>query len=338
MTFNDSKWQRTNSFDTNVVILDGMTGTGKTMVMKILDTFKLVTPPKFNYQLEQLLIGIELGEIEKDFGIQVVQLLLDQIEYDLAIGREINIRPKDLSSIFSSSKRTSYIKNILKEDGRSVENRIKISKQDLLLVTHQLIDAVKIVNSIPGKKLNHILCVRHPYYLLNHWASYIPMHGDSPTDFTLTDGIRPWFIQKSQSLYMQSNVKERAMLSIIELSNKSLDYIERPNENLLIIDFEKFVLGPFTYLDSLSKELNSWDTNRLRRVMREQKLPRDHINDTINRSIYKRYASSTLSMNRSHEEDYCIMREHSKLDVAEEIFADFESVAKRYEDRFGIWF
>jgi len=338
MILSDAQWNRSNSFETNVILLDGLTGTGKTMVMKILDTYQSVTPPKFNYQLEQILIGIDVGEIRRDFGIQLLQLLLDQVQYDWAIGREINLRPKDLSSVLTSKKRIAYLKNLMKTDGNLVENRVKLEKQDLLLVTHQLIDAAVTVDHVPGKRLTHILCVRHPYFLLNHWVSYIPMHGNSSTDFTLVDGIKPWFIKENRDLYLQANTKERAMISIIELINKSLDYMDESRTNLIVLDFENFVLNPMAYLDRLSESVSLRESRGLGKVMRQQKLPRIHINDTLTRSIYKRYAADTLTTKNHHEQDYEIMRERSKEGVSTELFSEFENVAKRYENRFGVWF
>ena len=338
MILNDSSWKRLNTFDTNVVLLDGLTGTGKTMIMRILDTYSSVTPPKFNYQLEQILIGINIGEIGKDFGMQLLQLLLDQIQYDLAIGREINLRPRDLSSVLSSTKRFVYLSNLLKSDGSSVKERILKKNQDLLLVTHQLLDAATTINCIPGKTLTHILCVRHPYFLVAHWESYIPMQGKSPTDFQLINGITPWFIKEFKDVYASLNTKERAMCSIIEATNKSLDFIEQGTSNLLVFDFEKFVLNPNRYLELLSEALPSPDNRRLKKVLRAEKLPRSHISDSVVRAIYKRYGSETLSTKHQHNEDYKIMRERSKLDVDLGIYNAFEVMAKRYESMFGLWF
>lgn len=334
----ESNWAREATFNSNVVLLDGLTGTGKTMIMKLLDTYDSVTPPKFNYQFEQILIGIDIEGINKDLGLQIIQLLLDQMKYDLAIGREINLRPRDLSSMLSSQKRFAYLFNMLRNDGNSVKNRIQTENQDLLIVTHQILDAAKVISSISGKSLTHILCVRHPYFLVSHWESYIPMHGNSPTDFTLVNGTVPWFIKEFKNLYVDSNTKERAMISIIELLNKSLDYIEQDPADLVVIDFENFVLHPFVYLERLSSILSDTNQNRLSKVLREQKLPRKHINDTIVRSIYQRYASDQLTTKYQHEEDYIIMRDRTKENVSSEIHYMFECLARRYESKFGLWF
>ena len=102
---NTRDWSRQASFPGQIVLLDGLTGTGKTMLMRLIDSYKNVSPPRFDYQLEQICIGISENRIEISAGIQLLQLLIDQRQYDAKLSREVNFRPDDLSSIFKVYKR-----------------------------------------------------------------------------------------------------------------------------------------------------------------------------------------------------------------------------------------
>ena len=338
MTENPQNWLRDNSFISNVVLLDGLTGTGKTLIMKTLDLVDNLMPAKFNYQLEQVLIGIKLGEINENFGVQVAQLILDQMQYDMSIGRELNLRPRDLSSIWASSKRARYLSNMLLPDGNEATKRIEKSRSSLLITTHQLIDSVIPLRKIPHKNLKHILCMRHPYYLLDHWVSYLPMHGKSASDFTLVNGEVPWFISHNSRMYLESTTFDRAMIAISELTNNSLRYLESDPINVTVIDFEKFVLDPISYINTLNENIGFIDTIIAQKSLKKQKVPREHINDSLRKRIYLRYGAGNLSTNLTHKEDYSKLQYRISSSAKSEVLDIFEESARLYEAKFGLWF
>ena len=195
----EQNWRRTQNFPGKVLVLDGMTGTGKTLVMNVIDTLSDIAPPKFSYILEHICIANADELLKAGIGTQMLQIHLDQLQYDGKISREVNFRPGDLSSILKSKKKFKYISRLFARDGELASARVEIENEALFLVVHQLFDTLGLLTSLPGKSITQITCVRHPYYLIDHWASYVSMHGASARDFTLTKGHNgdlPWFIRK----------------------------------------------------------------------------------------------------------------------------------------------
>ena len=88
------------SYPGKIVLLDGISGTGKTLLNGLADLYKKNYLPRFNYALEQLCISNYLGFSERNITKIMLKLQIDQLRYDQEIGREINLRPKDLSSVY----------------------------------------------------------------------------------------------------------------------------------------------------------------------------------------------------------------------------------------------
>ena len=130
----ERSWSRGSSFQGDLVLLDGISGTGKTMLMRLIDSFADVIPPKFNYQFEHICIAIAEMQISESAGLEILQIILDQSQYDASISREINLRPGDLSSILKSPKRFEYIKRAFQPDGQAAGERVESKREKIFLV------------------------------------------------------------------------------------------------------------------------------------------------------------------------------------------------------------
>ena len=332
-------WFRPNSFESELVVLDGMTGTGKTMLMKIIDSFEEVSPPRFDYQLEQLCIATTSGMIEKYAGIQLIQLLIDQIVYDTRISRELNFRLGDLSSVFRSSKSWKYFMRLFQsQDNLQISSNFPVREKNFIVV-HQLLDNTNILKKLPKKTIKRIVTVRHPYYLFDHWASYVNKHGFSTSDFTVTikgNYLHPWFVSDYPEKFDGHSEYDKAAVAIGELIRKQVKFLNQ-NIDVVVIDFEKFVLNPWGFLSSLQNLIGS-ATGDIKHKMKSQKLPRKHINDTSRNSVYLRYGSNLLSTQSSHQEDYSKIRSRIAESTSTWHFEFLEEAVKLHEEKFGLWF
>ena len=329
------EWYRPNTSNGKVILLDGLTGAGKTMLMRLIDCYPEIAAPRFDYQLEQLCIALAADKIERDAGTQLLQLLMDQRQYDSKIAREVNFRPRDLSSVFKSAKKYQYLARLFKSDQFAKPE----DDDKSFFVVHQLLSATKCFSFMPGREFVKILAVRHPFYLFDHWVSYVGLHGNDPKDFTVTVGkpyTTPWFIKENRKVYLDSSVEDRAAIAIAELSKQQEKYIGA-DKTLLVVDFEKFVLEPKVYLSNLERKI-SVSSLSLRAVMKKEHLPRVHINDSKQLRIYRRYNSHYLTDKLNHKEDYIYLRKRISESVSSRAFRMLQTAASSYEDRFGLWF
>ena len=218
-------FKRNNHVSPTLLLLDGISGTGKTMVMKVLDCLEKTHLPTFNYGLEQLLVTKHYGKITSDAFDTILSLQLDQLIYDLSISREINLRFRDLSSIFKSPKRFHYLRNLAMSDFDV--DITKLSYDTLVIVVHQLLSTSSILNDSYRGILKRILCVRHPYYLFEHWLSYVENFGNNPREFTISHGQfgTPWFMKNQSKALSKLSPDEKAIEFLSILAHQQEKFI-----------------------------------------------------------------------------------------------------------------
>jgi len=323
----------------NILLIDGLTGTGKTMIMRIVSGLENTYFPKFDYTLEHICVLHFMGQIDLDTAIALIRLRIDQTRYDQELSREVNFRIKDLSSVLRSPNRHHYLLNLFKSDLEL--SKLENEPKTLSLITHQLLDSSKILDFAYPDKIYRILCVRHPLYLYNHWNSYIALHTKSVRDFTLWFGnesmLVPWFISHDKSSYYSSDNNSKSALAIATLVNQTMDFTSWNREKTIVIDFENFVLEPEPYITRIVN-LFPGSSSKILKLLKKENVPRIHINKSITNKIYTKYHSNKLKTNETHENHY------NKL--KDEIFSSINSEAKellkvsieRYENTFGLWF
>lgn len=334
------------TFPGKIILLDGISGTGKTMIHRILDSYECNHPPKFSYAIEQVSISHYYNKLEKDAAISMLRLQTDQIKYDLQISREINLRKNDLSSILKSVKKFSYLKRLLSNDGEFAVTNMEKESRNIVIVTHQLLNATQIFEEAFGNKFINIHAIRHPFYLFNHWSTYIELLGASARDLTVWKNSMgttiPWFFKDTELFkeYKTLSNGDKTIVCIIELIYNALDHHTKSinNLNYLCIEFEKFVLNPNKIIDKIDSILESNSKNLINRIFKEEKIPRVHINSGKSLPIYKRYGSNLYKSNTSHKEDYLTKLDFIESQTSKKYFDKFKDCVTQYENIFELWF
>jgi hypothetical protein len=335
------KISRKETYPGGLVLIDGMTGTGKTIFTKLFDLSDDMNFTKFNYNLEQICVLAGLNMMNKDAAISQIKLITDLDRFNFSISREINLRFLDLSSIWKSRKRIKYIYQLF--SSKEPEQVLLKHPKDLVYIVHQLLDYSNLLEEAYPNKIRNILCMRHPIYLFNHWNSYVDNHGVNPRDLTILKDFKnkdmPWFISRFEKEFSKSDSHNKAAIAITELTLRSLDFIKRKKgeSNFIIIDFEKFVLNPDKYVLQI-KEVFDIKAHKIKKCLEKENVPRIHINSSAQKKIYKRYFSDNLKTELSHKEDYVFLKNQIKSQVNEKIWAEFEKSIQEYEKEFGLWF
>ncbi len=265
-----------------VVVVDGLSGNGKTALSPILQGFERVENVQVKYIIEFLCCYSYLEEMSSTATESALRLLLDQFAYDNSISREVNFRPSDLTSVLKSSLRAKYFERLFMEDGAPALQRIEKEKPILHLMGHQLFAVSKPLFSVLNEKLTFLEIVRHPLTLLSQWFSYIERYGNDALDFTVwlqhDRQNAPWFVKGHEARYLLLNRMDKVILSLKCLgalrqsTYNSLEVDEK--KRLLVIPFERFVKEPKPYLGRISDLLGAMPSERMDRILEEQKIPR----------------------------------------------------------------
>lgn len=342
MNLQKTIFSRSISYPGKIYIVDGLTGTGKTLLTRLLSEAINAEIPRFNYTFEQVCILNKFGCLDSNSSSSILKLMIDQQKYDLAISREVNFRIGDLSSALKSSKRFDYILRLFSKDGADVQDRLQNNQKQLILVTHQLLDSTEIVHKTFRQDFYQIICTRHPIYLYDHWLTYIDLFGKSARDLTLWKKYRnseiPWFIN-SKELWFYGNLEEKSVIAICDLTNRLLQLISsmKKEQNILVIEFEKMVTGQVNLKETL-KAIGISVGSNYRAILKSERVPRSHINSGKKRKIYLRYGSQNLSNILDHKTDYFTRKNQIIGTLGKEYRQIFLEVIEKYESKFSLWF
>jgi len=325
-----------------VVFLDGLTGTGKTMLAPILSTFCRVEVQRLEHIYEHICALRYLDRIEEDAAIEMVQIYLDLACYNTMIGRESNFRWKDLSGVLSNPGGWRYVWRLFQPDGEPVIERINQSQPIVQIVSHQVLGISETLFSALGERLTVIEAVRHPLHLLQHWYSYIDRHGTDPRDFTVWishNGVNlPWFAAGWEERYLACNKMDRVIFTIDRLTHLAdqayKDLTITDARRVLLIPFERFVVEPSVYLKQIADLLNTTTTKSTHRALTKQKVPRSLSTDGLDLQIYRRYDWRPPDKGNTEASELRHRWEYAASEASEEGLDVLQKMCSAYEVRY----
>lgn len=338
------EFTRSAGLTENLLVLDGLTGTGKTMIASLLESYDRVEVGRFIYDIEFISISGGLGQQSHEATKAILGLIIDSKLYDNMISREVNFRPSDLSSVFKSRRVMDYLKRLFRPDGDAVENRLKSENPIMMINTHQLLGMMDALFDQFEHRIKVVEMQRHPLYMLEHWMSYMDMHGNSARDFTIWlkdhDGKPvPWFAHDWKDEYWSLSKFDRVVLSIDSLTRaRDRQYASQSSETLMCIPFEDFTLNTHDYVDRIANWLGTTVTSTTARACKSQNLPRQNINAGMNRKIYQRYGYRNTESLESHEDNYQSRLDYARSHQTERSTPVLERLINSYEAQHGLWF
>lgn len=336
-------FKRNLNLNQQIVVLDGLTGSGKTMLGPLISSFNRIQTGRFEYIFEYLSIAHYFNKIEDDAMNTIFKLQADIKLYDGMISREVNLRPSDLSSIFKGGKTIKYLKQLFKKDGAAVVPRLEKERPILFLIMHQSLSCIQGMFDTFKEKLFVIEIIRHPIYLLDQWDSYIKNYGTNPRDFSMWISYEnqnlPWFTKGIEKEYSETKGYDRIIYAINNLYENIFETIQNPGKKKIIfIPFEQFVIEPFQFIKKIEVFLDSTHTKKTLRILKKENLPRNSINDIPQRNIYKRYGLTGYNSKISDEQHYNDLMNKIKGKCLNKTFKILTDLSNKYEKEYGKWF
>ena len=329
----------------DIVFLDGLTGTGKTMMVSLLGSFERVELVRFEHSYEYLCILNHLDLLDAKTAGAMVSLYADLATYNSHIGREVNLRPGDLSGAYGNSKLVRSIRRLFRKDGPAVFDEILSARPILNVLTHQALGVLGPAFQALGKRLKVVEMVRHPLFLVEHWYSYMDRFGNDPLDFTvwIEDGeSMPWFASGWEDDYLRLSKMDRVIFSIDRLARLADDAVSGlPTETqaqVLYVPFEQFVLDPEPFIDQMGKLLGTRRGKGTPRAMRRQRVPRKAVLAGPCKPIYERYGWKFEDNALSASDEVRRRMEFAERHASPDGLAVLRQACERYESRFGRWY
>ena len=282
-----------------VVIVNGLSGCGKTMLCPIIGAMPRVELMQYSYMLEYVCQLRYLGRMETDAAAAMIGLITDLQLYNVMMGRETNFRPTDLSGVFRNAHHLRYLLRLFLHGDDAVIKRVESERPILLLTTHNLLPiSVPLLEAL-GSRVLLVEVVRHPLYKIIQHIIAMEREAETATNqffYIMFDykGFRlPWFAQGWEKLFLQANPAEKAIYAMYHLTKKAekLGVIGTGDgkDGVVLIPFERYVINPWPYMSKLEELLDTKMDAYTRKMMKRQNVPRKMYAEGIDLTIYRKY-------------------------------------------------
>lgn len=272
-----------NVFKNDIIIIDGLWGTGKSILGPIISGMKGVEKTKAESLYEYMSWLHYLGKIELDGAVWMMRTYADCSQYHNRIGREINLRWSDDTGLKHVRNKWGYVKRLFGTEGDIKVNEINSENLAFSVMSHLLMLTPDLLIPAYGNRVKVIEMLRHPLYMVNHFASYLDRF-ESSREFTMSyyhkDVKIPWFVNGWEEAFIQGNKFERAVLCIINLYPWLDSQITKAkNEGVQILDlsFEETVFDTNSVIQKIQTFIGREHSSHLNEILKSQKLPRETI-------------------------------------------------------------
>jgi hypothetical protein len=267
----------------DIIFLDGLWGTGKSILSPILSNMYNIEKIKVESIYEYISSMYFLDKIEMDAAIWMLHTYADTSQYNNRIGREINLRWSDDTGLKHVLNKWVYIKRLFGQEGDFKIDEINRENIALGIMSHMIMLTPQILIEAFNNRVKVIEMVRHPLYMIVHFANYLDRFEVS-REFTMSyyykDVKIPWFINQSLDEFVQGNKFERAVQCIVKLySLLEVEIANSKKNGLQILDlsFEEIVFDTKLALKKIEFFLGRQHSEKIEIILKKQKLPRNTI-------------------------------------------------------------
>jgi hypothetical protein len=281
------KLYKKNYFD-NVVVITGSLNSGKSMVAPIVSSLKKVEHLRKLIEIDQILHLANLKKIKKEVAIFFVRHYLDKSFYEQLIGRNINFRIGDETSVFTSKNPNELFDRIFIKRGEYLIKKYQKKKTIFCMDTHDGMMLYPIWREV-NKKFKFINVFRNPIENVN--GCYNAGQGkiekilfNEIIMFKKNKNIFPLYYLNKYKTYPKTNPMDRVIEEVLFcLKKEYANYKKYKNDkNCLFIENEDFAVNPEKNLQKVSKFLKTNKSKFTKEIMERERCPR-----IIDPNVYK---------------------------------------------------
>lgn len=274
--------KRKVSLISKIVLVDGQGRSGKSLLGPVIGSFDSVEVERIEPIYEYIAILDNLGKIDRDAAIQIIQLRADAHLYESMISRNTNFRLRDHSSIFNNYRKWHYLKKLLSKEGQIVVNEIQKKQPILQIQTHDALSMVNPFFEAFGNKLRVLQMLRHPTTLIYSWYNrgWGRRITEDPRSFDITiesssGEILPWYtVKKYHELSEVDRIVQMISYILDKSHNSYCSLTALQKEQVCWIIFEDFVTDPEPDIIRIENCLGTKRTRYTRRQLSKENCPR----------------------------------------------------------------
>lgn len=331
-----------NTFSNDLIFIDGLWGTGKSLLAPIISNMREVEKVKVESIYEYVSWLFYLGKINEDGAIWLLRTYADCSQYHNVIGREINLRWRDDTGLKNVIGKLKLIKRLLGSEGDSKVEEINQKNIAFCAMSHMLMLAPELLTQTYGNRIKIIEVVRHPLYMLNHFKAYFSRF-ESSREFTISfyykDNKIPWFMNGLEENFIHRNDVEKAVLCISHLYpwlEKKIEQSRSANLAVLEVSFEDVVFETNNAMLKLEKFLERSHHGCLSSILKKQKLPRKNISNGAGHANYG-WKKSSNSEKESYQDLLSQLTKNCSNEMQDKMHKTIAWYNKKYPSKLNIF-
>jgi len=339
--------RKSKSFTNKIIMVNGFNASGKTLFSPIVSSIDSVELMSFAYEIEWCSSFLYSDQMSKEAYVEFVKMHVDHTIYNQMMSRSVNFRFTDLSSAMSHKSKWTYIKRLFQDGDNTIPDKIKDVKPILSLTTCNLMPFVPALTSALQERLLFIEIVRDPIFMFHQLLilQESVIKGCSEKDFTTRvkeSGIDATYLEYYSSEEVFESISNADDVNIVVsylermfdfYFSLDLENLEINNSTFILIPFEKFVLSPEKWIESIVKFTGKKWSKDIDKEMRRQKVPRALLRSGRNLAIYKRFgwidneSNENLTL-KEENDDYRKKIKHLIND--RDVYQRLENISDKY--------
>ena len=275
---------RENTFDNQVVIIDGQGRSGKNLISVLLTSMPRIEKMRIDSQIDYIPRYYFLGKMSLDAAVTALRTEFDEKYYYNSISRDVNFRIDDYSGVLKQAKRLEYFKRLFLPADEAAVNRLKNEKPIFQDIVHDGLHVAPLYFEALGNRLKLIHVFRDPVGNIyeQDLRGFGTRIGSDPREFQLTylwnNQPVPLMAIGKEEAWLSGNPTERLVLIVEAMYRRNVqgyfDLKKKEREKIFFIEFEDFVVNPFPYMSSLEDFIGERFGRGKKRILKRERCPR----------------------------------------------------------------
>lgn len=301
----------------NLLFIEGVSRSGKFLLANILNGFRGIEPVQQHGLLDQVPFWAKSGLIEQKTAKELIRSEIDTYCYEMLIGRNLNHRRWDKSSIYNAPNYKKYLARSKEKNISKIMVRFAKEKPTSFFIMHELMPNIEIYfETFPELKV--ISIVRSPVDLVFSWYKRGTVRGyliDPRIAKATVQGKHGpvlWFMYQWKDVYHQLSEIDRVILSIKTLSNRyETAYKCLPRKyqkRILFVSYEDVLSNSKKIIKTIGDFLNKKPLPEMKLILKREELPaaespesRSQKSEMIKGVASKKYFTILLKLEKEYE-------------------------------------
>ena len=252
-----------NQYCKELIIVAGMPRSGKSLLAPLVSSMDKAEVFHMDFLLEVFPALKDLNMISSEGLEYLLQYSVHTMSYNRAIGRNMNIKPSDETSIWKSKNPQEYFERLFLDDGDDFAK--SAYKFPLILVLHNALAYIDSLNKA-FKEVKVVNIYAHPIDIVDAWIKkkygqdIYGNKGVSLPVFKWKDEVIPSYAKNWEDEYLSLNEVDRVISMLYQIQIKENIGLSKLNaegkRKPLMLNYDELVMNPNIELEKVSAYLS----------------------------------------------------------------------------------